>query len=140
MKNVLLVLSVCALALPAITSAKDRKATLAPEPIVVNRSLFGGSESGLYDFGWLKPDCSTEFADVWIVRPPESGDIRFEEATSVVAGEKTDVQRLCHGKSGKVVRLFYKSKDNFTGRDRFVLDVDTKLGFVKRYAFTVDVR
>lgn len=140
MKNVLLVLVACALTLPTFTSAKDRRATITAEPISVNRSLFSGSESRLYDFGWLKPDCSTEFADVRIVRPPENGDIRFEEATSVVTAEKTAVQKLCHGKSANVVRMFYKSKSNFTGRDHFVLDVDSKLGFLRRYAFTVDVR
>lgn len=122
------------------TLAKERKAAVAPKPIEVKRSLFSGSESRLFDFGWLRPDCTSPGADVRIVKPPSKGGIRLEEARTVVVANKSAVQKLCHGKTLDSVRLFYKANDNYSGKDTFLLDVDTKLGYVQRYAFTVDVR
>jgi hypothetical protein len=142
MTKVWLLLAAAALTLPNAhaAAAKERKAAVAPKPIEVKRSLFSGSESRLFDFGWLRPDCTSPGADVRIVKPPSKGGIRLEEARTVVAANKSAVQKLCHGKALDSVRLFYKANDNDSGKDTFLLDVDTKLGYVQRYAFTVDVR
>lgn len=130
-----------ALALPgAAASAKSRKAEIGPEPVEIKRSLFSGSESHLHNFGGLYSDCTAPTTDVRIVKPPSKGEIRFEEARMVLAYKTDAVRRLCHGKSVDGVRMYYKANDNSAGRDTFLLDVDTKLGLVRRYKFIVDIR
>ncbi len=140
MNKLSLVLFALMFALPATAAPKEHKPEIGRAPMEIKRSLFSGSESRLYDMGWLKPDCTTEAPEIRIVTPPANGDVRFEEAASIVGGNRTELQRLCHGKPATAVRVFYKSKDDFTGTDKFVLDVDTKVGFVQRFAFTMDVR
>jgi hypothetical protein len=140
MKQLSLIVVALVLACPAAATAKEARPEIGRAPLEVKRSMFSGSESRIYDMGWLKPDCTTETPDIRIVTPPANGDVRFEEATSVVSGDKTPLLRRCNGKTAGVVRVFYKSKADFTGKDHFVLDVDTKIGYVQRYSFTMDVR
>ena len=44
------------------------------------------------------------------------------------------------GKPVDALRVYYKANTDYTGVDAFTIDVDAKLGFVKRYAFTMDIR
>jgi hypothetical protein len=140
MKSVLWIAAAVVLLAAPMAPAKEQKPEIGRAPFEVKRSLFSGSESRLYDMGWLKPDCTTETPEIRIVTPPGNGDVRFEEAASVVSGDATPLLRRCNGKTAGVVRVFYKSKADFTGKDHFVLDVDTKIGYVQRYSFTMDVR
>jgi hypothetical protein len=129
-----------ALALPGIAaSAKDGKADTRREPVEVKHSLFSGSESRLADLGWLRPDCTSPIADVRVVKSPANGDVRFEQTRSTITAKKGPLQKLCHGKAIDAVRVLYKANANFVGTDKFVLDVDTKLGVVKRYTYVMDV-
>ena len=75
-----------------------------------------------------------------MVKSPDHGGARFEEAVTAVSGDLTPLQRQCHGKPIYAVRVIYKANEDFSGADAFSIDVDTKIGFVKRYTFTVDVR
>jgi hypothetical protein len=101
----------------------------------VERSLFSGNESSLGGFGWLRFDS------------PAHGEIRFEEVTTTISvtGDSLNatsaaLKKKCDGKPANALRLMYKAPEDFTGKDVFVLDMDTKLGYVKRYAFTVNIR
>jgi len=113
----------------------------------VERSLFSGNESSLGGFGWLRFDCTISMPDVKIVKPPAHGEIRFEEVTTTISvtGDSLNatsaaLNKKCDGKPANALRLMYKAPEDFTGKDVFVLDMDTKLGYVKRYAFTVNIR
>jgi hypothetical protein len=132
-----------AIGLAAICPAaaqKSRHQVAEQAPTAVKRSLFSGSESRVAELGWLSADCSTSTPDIRVVRNPSHGEVRFEEAKSVVSADKSALQKQCHGKPIEALRVYYKANSDFTGSDSFSLDVDTKLGFVKRYTFTMDVR
>lgn len=108
-------------------------------PVELRRSLFSGSESSLINFGWLRAGCVIPLPEVRIVTAPAKGAIRFEQISTVVSTTNTTLQKLCNGKKVDALRLLYKAPDGFAGTDRFVLDVDTKTGFVRRFVFTMDV-
>ena len=61
-----------------------------------------------------------------------------ETIINLIRGGET--QKRCNGKPLEAVYLYYKSHDNFVGKDKIILDVDPKIGRVRRYTFTVDVR
>jgi hypothetical protein len=107
-------------------------------PIELRRSLFSGSESTLFDFGWLRGGYIIPLPEVRVITAPEKGAIRFEQISTAVATNSTELQKLCHGKQVEALRLLYKAPDDFTGTDKFVLNVDTKVGYVRRYVFTVN--
>ena len=133
------VLIIAAVAWPA--SAQKSKQQAAEEaPVIARRSLFSGSESRVAEVGWLRPDCTTSTPDIRVVKAPAHGELRFEEGKAVVSGEQTALQKQCHGKPVDALRIYYKAGTDYTGADSFTVDVDTKLGFVKRYLFTMDVR
>jgi hypothetical protein len=146
MKKVLLVAVAMTLALLGgrAVSAKDRKAErkaeIAPRTVEVERSLFSGSESRIYELGALRPDCTSPIADIRIVKPAMHGEVRFEEVQTVIVGGKHLLQKFCRGKTVDAVRTFYKANENFAGKDQFVIDIDSKVGAVWRYTFTMNVR
>lgn len=140
MKFVLVAASMALALSAATTSAKERKATIAPKTFEVKRSLFSGSESHLHNFVGLYADCTSTDPEVQIVKPPAKGEIRFEEAKQTFFPGNAAFRRACAGKPIDMVRMYYKAKDGSSGRDTFLLDVDTKLGAVTRYVFKVDIR
>jgi hypothetical protein len=141
MKKIVSIVLAAALALPgAAASAKNRKTNIGHEPVQVKRALFSGSESHIHNFLGLYADCTSTTADVRIVKPPTKGEIRFEESRQTFFPGDAPFRRACAGKPIDTVRMYYKANDKAEGKDTFLLDVDTKLGAVKRYAFTVDIR
>lgn len=143
MKRVLLILAAAALALAGAsdrTSAKERKQRVEAAVTEVKRSLFSGSESHIYDFGSLRADCTIPVADIRIVKAAEHGDVRFEEVKTVATANKSPLQKRCYGKPVDAVRMYYKANADFVGKDRIVVDMDSKLGSIWRVTFTVDVR
>jgi hypothetical protein len=119
---------------------KSRHQATEDAPVTAKRSLFSGSESRVAELGWLSPDCITSTPEIRVVKTPSHGELRFEEAKTVVSADQTALQKQCHGKSIDALRVYYKASADYTGEDAFTIDVDTKLGFVKRYAFTMDIR
>jgi len=138
--SIVLAAALALLGVTASTSAKERKAVIGPRAVEVERSLFSGSESRLIEFGALRPDCTIPIADIRIVKPAAHGEVRFEEAKTVVTAQKYPLQKRCFGKPVDAVRTFYKANKDYVGKDRFVVDIDTKIGAVWRYTFIVDVR
>lgn len=143
MKRALLFLVAAALALAGAsdrTGAKERKQRAGPAETEVKRSLFSGSESHIYDFGSLRTDCTIPIADIRIVKAADHGDIRFEEVKTVATANKSPLQKRCFGKRVDAVRMYYKANADFVGKDRIVVDMDSKLGSIWRVTFTVEVR
>lgn len=141
MKKVLLgAVAATLVLLSTAAPAKDRKADIAPRTVEIERSLFSGSESQLYLFGMVRPDCTIPISDIRIVKAAAHGEVRFEEAKTVFTNEKNPLKKLCYGKTVDAVRALYKANDNFVGKDQFTIDVDPKSGKIWRYRFVVDVR
>jgi hypothetical protein len=122
------------------SAQKSRHQAAEEAPVIAKRSLFSGSESRVAELGWLRPDCTTSTPDIRVVKEPSHGELRFEEGKAVVSGDQSALQKQCHGKPVDALRIYYKAGADYAGADAFTVDVDTKLGFVRRYVFTMDVR
>ena len=135
-----IVFALAANAVPAAAQRSHRPVATQDAPVTAKRSLFSGTETRVAELGWLRLDCTTSSPDIRVVKAPAHGDVRFEEGKALVAADQTALQKQCHGKPVDALRIYYTASANYTGGDAFTVDVDTKLGFVKRYIFTMDVR
>ena len=127
------------IALPT-SAQKSRHQTAEEAPVIAKRSLFGDTESRVAELGWLRPDCTTSTPDIRVVKAPSHGELRFEEGKAMVSGDQSALQKQCHGKPVEALRIYYKAGADYAGTDTFTVDVDTKLGFVRRYVFNMDIR
>lgn len=139
-KTVALMIALTLAAASPTSAQKSRLQATEEAPVNAKRSLFSGSKSRVAELGWLSPDCTASTPDVRLVKAPSHGELRFEEAKVTVSADKTALQKQCHGKSVDALRVYYKANSDYSGGDAFTIDVDTKLGFVKRYAFTMTIR
>ena len=132
-------LGVMAASAPAGASGKKTTA-VSDAPREYKRSLFGGNESRIAQFGWFGADCKGPAPDIHVVTQPNKGTIRFEEYAGTITAAATGLQKKCSGKPVKAIALYYRANEKSVGQDRVVLDADTKLGHVVRYIFLVDVK
>jgi hypothetical protein len=139
-KTVALTIALTLAAAWPAAAQKSRQQATEEAPVNAKRSLFSGSESRVAELGWLSPDCTTSTPDIRVVKAPSHGELRFEEAKVVVSADQTALQKQCRGKPVDALRVYYKANTDYTGGDAFTIDVDTKLGFVKRYVFTMNIR
>jgi hypothetical protein len=108
---------------------------------VREKQAFSGSESQIAAMNIVKADCSPgPLPEVRVVTPPSSGDVRLEPIKYAVSREKSNPRAHCNGKTVDAVAVFYKSKSDFTGADKLVLDVDFRAGTVKRYFYAINIR
>lgn len=109
------------------------------KPVERHRSLFSGNETVIDRVGWLRPDCSVAPPDIRIVVAPKKGSVRFDDTPLPVTASKNELQKKCHGKPVNAVQIDYRSDENFAGRDRVVLDIDSKLGGTGRPTYLIEV-
>jgi hypothetical protein len=108
---------------------------------VREKQAFSGNESRIAAMNVVKADCSPgPLPEVRVVTPPSSGDVRLEPIKHAVNRDKSNKRSRCNGKTVDAVAVFYKSKSDFTGADKLVLDVDFKAGTIKRYIYAIDIR
>jgi len=108
---------------------------------VLSKSAFSGSESRIAAMNYVNADCSSgPLPEVRIVTPPGSGDLRMEPIKYAVSRDKSNSRAHCNGKIVDAVAVFYRSKSDYVGVDRLVLDVDFKAGTVKRFIYAIDIR
>jgi hypothetical protein len=106
----------------------------------LERRLFSGNEARLADYGWLNRDCSMlPQPDVRIITSPKKGNLRLEHASMQVPKGQTATQKNCSGKPINAVQIYYRSNEKTSGRDNLVFEVDTKLGWIFRYTYLIDV-
>jgi hypothetical protein len=104
------------------------------------KSTLSGSESRIAAMHSVNPDCSSgSLPKVRIVTKPASGELRVEPIKITVNREATNHRAHCNGKTVDAVAVFYKSKEQYVGADKVVLDVDFKHGGINRYTYAVDV-
>ena len=103
--------------------------------------MLSGSESRIAAINFVNANCSSgPLPEVRVVTAPNSGDVRMEPIKYAVSRSKSDTLFRCNGNIVDAVAVFYKSKSDFTGADKVVLDVDFKVGIVKRYIFAINIR
>lgn len=128
----------------AALRTQKHKASIKAKPgraaFEFERSLFSGNEAHLADHGWLNRDCTmVPTPDVSIVTRPKKGSLRFEHVRMQVPSGKTATHKDCYGKPLNALRVYYRSNEKTSGRDNLVLDVDTKLGWIVRYTYLIDI-
>jgi hypothetical protein len=105
------------------------------------REAFSGSEFRIAAMGHVRTDCSGgALPEVRVVTPPGGGDVRQEPVKFPVSHEKSHPRARCNGKIVDAVAVFYKSKSDFAGADKVVLDVDFKVGVIKRFTYAINIR
>ena len=105
------------------------------------KSTFSGSESRIAAMNYVNTDCTGgPLPEVRIVSKPSSGELRMEPIKHAVNRDKKNARAQCNGKIVDAMAVFYKSKEQYVGADKVVLDVDFKHGSVSRYTYTIDVR
>jgi hypothetical protein len=125
----------------ATQKARFQKAAIDATPWEARRSVFSGNEMRLGAFGTLNSDCSSgSLPDIRLVKSPASGEISFEETRSIVGVRPTHPWRVCNGLQYDTIRMSYKSRDDFVGKDRVIIDIDFKNGNVRRLTLLIDVR
>ena len=120
---------------------RKRKAPkLARTEFEIDRRLFSGNESRLVQFGWRDYDCRSPQPDVRVIKQPAKGSVRFEETAATVIASKSAVQKKCFGKPVSATAMYYRAGEKSDGRDKIIVDADTKLGYVMRYIVSIDVK
>ena len=90
---------------------------------------------------YVNIDCSSgPLPEVRIVTPPGSGELRMEPIKYAVSRGAKDTRAHCNGKIVDAVAVFYKSKADYAGVDKIVLDVDFKAGTAKRFIYAINIR
>lgn len=105
------------------------------------RDVFSGNEVRVATPNNVKTDCTTgEIPDIRIVAAPEHGDLRLDTVKIAVSRPTGNSRNSCNGKEVEARAYFYKSKDGYTGDDKFTVDVDFRTGKVERYRYDMRVR
>lgn len=125
-------------------SAKHPAVQAKPKALleeVIDRSAFSGSDSRIAAMNYVNADCSSgPLPEVRVVTAPSGGDLRMEPIKYAVNRNKTNARAHCNGQIVDAVAVFYKSRSDFTGKDKIVLDVDFKAGSIKRFIYAIDIR
>jgi hypothetical protein len=119
---------------------KSQKANLQSTESEVRRSVFSGNELRLGVHWSVNPDCTTQLVDARIAKGPSNGEIVFKETKAVIELSRNSPRAHCNGRSATGVGLFYTSRDEFAGQEKFMIDIDYKTGLVHRFNYVVDVR
>ena len=105
-----------------------------------NRSLFSGSEAHLAEHGWLNRDCTmVPTPEVRIITSPKKGSLRLEHVRASVPRGKSAAHKNCYGKPINAIQVYYRSDEKASGRDSLVVDVDTKIGWIFRYTYLINI-
>jgi hypothetical protein len=112
--------------------------TLPPVPISSTVPTAVKRQVGF--FHWLNADCSS-MGDIEsrLAKPPANGTVELDEGLGYANYAQTNQRYNCNGRPVMGVRVFYTSKDAYTGKDSFTAEFLTPSGqdFVWKYSVTV---
>ena len=120
---------------------KPQNVTLQSNEMELRRSVFSGNEVRLGVLWAVEANCDgTPLPDVRVVKQPSNGELSFREIRSVVELKKDSPRAHCNGKPVNGVGVFYKSGEDFSGTERMQIEVDYKIGLIRRFSLIVSVR
>jgi hypothetical protein len=132
---------------PMVSAQETKKASAKPKiekrlPEVEYRlDVFSGNEMRFAAMTNMRADCSSgPVPDTRIVANPTNGEIRSEQIRYIVSRSSSDSRAHCNGKEVDAIGLYYKSREGFVGEDKITVDVDYKIGTVRRYHYVIQVR
>jgi hypothetical protein len=125
---------------PSQSGAKAKVEIKIPE-IRHTKRAFSGNEFRLAAMNNVNADCSSgPVPDVRVLVRPANGELRIEEARTVVDRDADNRRAHCNGKEVDARAIHYKSAAGFVGQDKIAVEVDFKTGTVRRYTYVIDVR
>jgi hypothetical protein len=141
-----LVMAVMAITGQAVAQSQQKSSKKAsiradvPE-LKFQRNLFSGIEGRIGVMHSVNADCTGgPLPDIRIVTNPADGELRFDEIKFAVDRKPNDPRFHCNGKIVDAVGVFYKSRDGYAGSDNVVIEVDFRLGAVRRFNYSIQVR
>lgn len=121
-------------------SSKSKKAAVQSNEVEVRLSVFSGNELRLGAFWYVEADCSSQLVDVRLANKPANGEVVFKETRTVVEVKRDTARARCNGTPINSIAAYYTSREDFTGQERIAIDVDAKVGLIRRYNYIVSVR
>jgi hypothetical protein len=125
----LLFLSVWPVAAQELSTAPTNKIVLSGERVRVGFA---------YD---VNPDCSsTGQINSRLLEQPKNGVVEMVTEKGFTIYAKDDQKYKCNEKQSDVRAYYYKSREDFKGKDRFVVEVFYPRGSYRKQIFHIDVR
>lgn len=125
-----------ALCLSAVDALGQELVTAPSFPIVAsgNRTRVGTAYH-------LNADCSPAGAiSVRLAEKPKNGTVELVAEQGFSDYGRDAQQYKCNEKPSELQAFYYTSRDGFTGKDRFVVEVFYPIGTYRKRLFNVDVR
>jgi hypothetical protein len=111
-----------------------------PTPPVAVVALTGERVKAGHSFD-INPDCSAGGEiKARLTVPPKNGTAEIVQEKGFPRVGKDDPRAKCNDKPSDVTAYYYQSRDGFTGKDRFVIEVFFHNGNYRKHIYNVDVR
>jgi hypothetical protein len=106
-----------------------------------NRTVLSGERVRIgYSYA-LNPDCNSagEIKSRFLEKP-KNGVVEITTEKGFPAYAKDDHRNKCNEKEIDIQAYYYKSRDEFKGKDRLVVEVFYPIGTYRKRLFNIDVR
>ena len=89
----------------------------------------------------LNPDCSSMGqVKSRLLEQPKNGAVEIVTETGFTSYVKDDPKSKCNEKQSDIQSYYYKSKEDFKGKDKLVIEVFYPIGTYRKRLFNIDVR
>jgi hypothetical protein len=89
----------------------------------------------------VNPDCSsTGQIKSRLLEQPKNGVVEIVTEKGFTTYAKDDQKYNCNEKQSDLTAFYYKSREDFKGKDRFVVEVFYPIGSYRKKIFNIDVR
>ena len=109
-------------------------------PVPISSTVPAGIKRQIGFFTSLNADCTTN-GDVQsrLIKPPANGTVELDDGPGYPSYPQNNQRFACNGRQVMGVRVFYTSKDGFTGKDAFETEFFAPAGqdIVWKYSVTV---
>ena len=127
--TVLLFLSVWPVAAQEISTAPRHKIALSGERVLIGSSYH------------VNPDCSSAGEiKTRLLEQPKNGVVEMVTEKGFTGYAKDDQKYKCNEKQSDLRAYYYKSREDFKGKDRFVVEVFYPRASYRKQIFHIDVR
>ena len=125
----LLFISVWPVAAQVLSTAPTNKVALSGERVRVGFNYH------------LNADCSSQGEiKSRVLEHPKNGVVETVTEKGFTRYPKNDQKYKCNETQSDVQAYYYKSREDFKGKDRFVVEVFYPIGSYRKRLFTIDVR
>jgi hypothetical protein len=129
----------CVLVLLGFIAAGPTTAQTLP-PVPISSTVPTGIKRQIGFFTSLNADCSTN-GDIQsrLIKPPANGSVELDDGIGYPTYPRDNQRVICNSRQVMGVRVFYTSKEGYTGKDSFEAEFFAPAGqdIVWKYSVTV---